>query len=105
MLQPLNHLVKRPPSPFLRWEIETNFRHIKQTMGMDILKCKTVDGILKELAIFILVYNLVRLVMLKASQRQKVPLDRISFVDALRWLCTVTHLLQREFVSIVFAGT
>ena len=69
-----------------RWEIETNFRHLKQTMGMEVLKCKTVDGVLKELAIFTLVYNLVRLVMLRAAQRQQVTVDRISFVDALRWL-------------------
>lgn len=69
-----------------RWEIELNFRHLKTTMGMDVLKCKTVDGVLKELAMFVLVYNLVRLVMLRAAQRQKVPPDRISFVDALRWL-------------------
>ena len=27
-----------------------------------------------------------RLVMLAASRQQKVPLDRISFIDALRWL-------------------
>lgn len=70
-----------------RWAIELNLRHLKQTMNMDVLKCKTVDGVLKELAVFTLVYNLVRLVMLRAAQRQKVPLDRISFIDALRWLC------------------
>jgi len=71
----------------LRWQIEIDFRHLKQTMKMDVLKCKTVDGVLKELAVFTLVYNLVRLVMLRAAQRQKAPPDRISFVDALRWLC------------------
>ena len=37
---------------------------------------------------FCLIYNLVRLVMLQASQRQGVPPDRISFIDALRWLAT-----------------
>lgn len=31
-------------------------------------------------------YNLVRVVMLEASRRQQVPVSRISFVDALRWL-------------------
>ena len=31
-------------------------------------------------------YNLVRQVMFRAAQRQNVPLDRISFIDALRWL-------------------
>jgi len=55
-------------------------------MGKDVLKCQTVDGVLKELAIFVLVYNMVRLVMLKAAERQQVPLERISLIDALRWL-------------------
>lgn len=69
-----------------RWQIEVNFRHLKTTMGMDVLHCKTVDGVLKEMHMFAVAYNLVRLVMLEASRRQNVPLDRISFIDALRWL-------------------
>jgi hypothetical protein len=69
-----------------RWQIEVNFRHLKTTMGMEILHCHSVEGILKELLMFALVYNLVRLVMLEASHRQNVPLERISFIDALRWL-------------------
>lgn len=69
-----------------RWKIETNFRHLKQTMGMDVLRCKTLAGVQKELAMYALVYNLVRCVMLEAAQRQEVAVDRISFVDALRWL-------------------
>ncbi len=51
-----------------------------------MLKCETVDGVLKELAMFVLVYNLVRLVMWEAAQRQQVDIERISFIDALRWL-------------------
>ena len=69
-----------------RWEIETNFAHLKTTMGMDVLRCQSVAGVLKELAMFALVYNLIRLVMLGAAQAQGVPLAQISFVDALRWL-------------------
>jgi hypothetical protein len=69
-----------------RWRIEVHFGHMKTTMGMAVLHCKTVDGVLKELYMFALAYNLIRLVMLEASHRQKVPLDRISFIDALRWL-------------------
>jgi hypothetical protein len=70
----------------VRWAVELNLRHLKQTMKMDVLKCKTVDGVLKELAVFGLVYNLVRAVMVEASRRQCEAMDRISFVDALRWL-------------------
>jgi len=70
----------------LRWEIETNFDHLKTTLKMDVLHCKTVAGVEKELTMYALVYNLIRLVMLEAARRQKVPVDRISFVDADRWL-------------------
>ena len=66
-----------------RWGIETNLRHLKQTMKMDVLHCQTVNGVLKELTVFALVYNLVRAVMYEASQRQHVPVERISFADAL----------------------
>lgn len=34
-----------------RWQVELNFRHIKISMKMDILRSKTVEGVLKELAI------------------------------------------------------
>lgn len=69
-----------------RWQVETNLRHLKTTMKMEVLHCQTVDGVLKELLMFALAYNLVRLVMLEASRRQGVPCARISFSDALRWL-------------------
>lgn len=73
-----------------RWEIETNFGHLKTTMKMDVLKCHTVAGVLRELYVFALVYNLVRQVMLEASRRQQVAVGRISFIDAWRWLQTAT---------------
>jgi hypothetical protein len=66
-----------------RWQIETNLRHLKQTMKMDLLHCETVAGVLKELTAFALVYNLVRAVMCAAAQRQGVAVARISFADAL----------------------
>ncbi len=73
-----------------RWAIETNFGHLKTTMKMDVLKCKTVEGVLRELHIFALIYNMVRQVMLEAASRQKVDACRISFIDALRWLQTAS---------------
>ena len=66
-----------------RWQIETNLRHLKQTMKMDVLHCETVEGVLKELTVFALVYNLVRAVTAVAAARQGVPVERISFADAL----------------------
>jgi hypothetical protein len=69
-----------------RWRVELNLRHLKTTMGMDVLRCETVAGVSKELLMFALAYNLVRLVMLEAASRQGVAVERISFVDALRWI-------------------
>jgi hypothetical protein len=71
----------------VRWRVEQNLRHLKQTMKMDVLRCKTVDGVLKELTVYAIVYNLVRVVMMEAAARQGVDVERISFVDAMRWLC------------------
>jgi hypothetical protein len=69
-----------------RWGVETDLAHLKTTLGMDVLRCETEAGVLKEIHVFAVVYNLVRLVMLVAGRRQAVPVERISFVDALRWL-------------------
>lgn len=69
-----------------RWGIETNFAHLKTTMGLDVLKCQRLEGVLKELTVFALIYNLVRLVMGQAARRQQVAAERISFIDAMRWL-------------------
>jgi len=71
-----------------RWRIELNLRHVKITMKMDCLHCKTVDGVLKELAMFALAYNLVRSVMVESAGGRKagVGVERLGFLDALRWL-------------------
>jgi hypothetical protein len=69
-----------------RWQVEVNLRHLKATMGLDVLKCKTVEGVMKELVVFALVYNLVRLIMLEAARRQTTQADRISFKDVLGWI-------------------
>jgi hypothetical protein len=70
-----------------RWNIETCFNHLKTTMKMNVLKCQSEDGVMKELAVYLLAYNLVRLAMLKAAEQQRVSVQRISFIDALRYLC------------------
>jgi hypothetical protein len=69
-----------------RWCVETNLAHLKTTMGMDVLKSRTVEGVRKEILVFGLAYNLVRRVMRAAADRQGVEVERVSFVDALRWL-------------------
>jgi hypothetical protein len=69
-----------------RWQVETALAPLKTTMQMDVLHCKTVPGVLKELTVFAIVYNLVRMVMCQSATRQHLSVERISFMDALRWL-------------------
>jgi hypothetical protein len=70
----------------LRWTIETHFGELKTTLKMRRIKCQTAAGVQKEMVIFCLVYNLTHALMLRAAGRQRVPPDRISFLDTLRWL-------------------
>jgi hypothetical protein len=70
----------------LRWTVETNLAHLKKTLGLDELHCQTFVGVMKELTMFVTAYNLVRRVMREAGEQQGVSAERISFIDALRWL-------------------
>ena len=69
-----------------RWQIATSLAHLKTTMPMDGLHGKTVPGVLKERTILAIVYNLVRMVMWHSAMLQHINVERISFLDALRWL-------------------
>jgi hypothetical protein len=69
-----------------RWQVETNLRHLKQTLGLAVLKSTTVAGVAKEILVFALVYNLVQSVRASAAAAQAVPPERVSFVAALRQL-------------------
>jgi DDE family transposase len=69
-----------------RWQVETSLAQLKTTMRMDVLHCKTVPGVLKELTVFAIVYNLVCMVICQSATLQHIDMERISFVDALRWL-------------------
>jgi hypothetical protein len=69
-----------------RWCIETCFGHLKTTMNMCVLKCQTVAGIRRELLMYQLAYNLIRLTMLAVALEQGADPQRISFIDTMRFL-------------------
>ena len=71
---------------YCRWQIETNFKDLKITMNMNVLRCKTLLGVFKELAVFALAYNLVRSTMAEAASLRGVDAIRISLQDTVRWL-------------------
>ena len=65
-----------------RWRVEENLKSLKITMKMDVLKCTTVDGVHKELMMYAIAYNLVRLTMCEAGDRQ--GWRRIGSVSSMR---------------------
>ncbi len=62
-----------------RWAVELYLRHLKTTMGMDVLRCKTPEMVDKELYMHLIAYNLVRAIMLEAATAYAVHLERLSF--------------------------
>jgi putative transposase len=71
-----------------RWTIETCFDHLKTTMNMNVLKCKTTGGVQRELMMYLIAYNLIRLAMLDFALKHHVSVHRVSFIDAMRYLAT-----------------
>lgn len=70
---------------FRRWLVEVNCKYINININMDLLRCETVEGVLKELAMFAPVYNLVRSVTTESARVQGVAPERISVIDTIRW--------------------
>jgi hypothetical protein len=69
-----------------RWQVEVYFRDLKCTLKMGRPRAKDVAGVRKEVLAFVLLYNLVRQVMLRAARRQQVEPQRLSFSDVTTWL-------------------
>jgi len=69
-----------------RWQVETSLAYLKTTRQMDVLHGQTVAGVLTEVTVFALVSNLVRMVMGQSAILQHLGVERISVLDALRWL-------------------
>jgi hypothetical protein len=66
-----------------RWDMELSLRHLKTTLQMESLSCKSPENVQRELAMHLLMHNLVRRLMFEAARKANVPLSRISFAGAL----------------------
>lgn len=62
-----------------RWLVEVSLRSLKITQGLDILRCKSVAMIEKELVMHQITYNAIHLLMREAAVRHQVNLHRLSF--------------------------
>jgi len=70
-----------------RWHVELDIRNIKDTMGMNVLSCKTPEMAIKEIWVYLLAYNLIRLMMAQSALLADIKPRSISFKHCLQlWL-------------------
>jgi len=73
-----------------RWHVELDLRNIKATLGLGVLSCKTPAMAEKEIWVYLLAYNLIRMIMAQAAiYTQQLPRE-LSFKHSLQlWLAWV----------------
>lgn len=76
-----------------RWHVELDFRHLKTTMGMEMLGSKSPSMAIKEIWVHLLAYNLIRRMMLQAANIESVLPRQLSFKHALQLCMASRHYL------------
>ena len=69
-----------------RWHVELDLRNIKTTLEMERLSCLSPEMAIKEVWVYLLAYNLIRLRMAQAAQRAQCLPRELSFKHTLQ-LC------------------
>jgi hypothetical protein len=82
-----------------RWHVELDLRNIKTTLGMEWLRCQTPAMCEKEMWVYLLAYNLVRLLMAQAAHQANLPPRQLSFKHTLQvWLAwSARQLYVQDF--------
>lgn len=93
-----------------RWNIELDIRHIKTTMGMEALSCQTPDMAEKEIWVYLLAYNLVRIIMMESALLCDIIPRQLSFKHTIQlWMSYRQQIgnddidleLTKEFLLLV----
>lgn len=70
-----------------RWHVELDLRNIKTTLGMEMLSCRTPAMAQKEIWVYLLAYNLIRLLMAQAALLADLLPRQLSFKHTLQlWI-------------------
>jgi len=94
---------------FDRWTVELDFAHIKTTMQMDVLRCKTPDMVRREIWTHLLAYNVLRTLMWEAALEHDVDPTRVSFKGTLQrvtalsgmFSCATSHQTKHLWVVLL----
>lgn len=93
-----------------RWQVELDLRNIKTTLGMEILSCRSPQMVEKELWVYLLAYNVVRLLMAQAALERGVSPRQISFKHTAQlwvhwqWSACDTHSSLPRLIAQVRVG-
>src|SRR6185295_19289374 len=82
-----------------RWNAELDLRSLKQTLQMDVLRCKTPELVRKELWTHILAYNLIRTIMAQAAAKHDIVPRSISFKGSMQTLEAFQPLIELRTAS------
>ncbi len=75
-----------------RWHIELDLRNIKTTLGLEMLSGKTPEMAVKEIWVYLLAYNLIRLLMAQAALLADRLPRQLSFKHTLQlWIAWGQH--------------
>lgn len=77
-----------------RWTAELNLRSLKTSLKMEVLRGESPDVVRKEIAVHLLVYNLIRLLMWQAAVRHGRDLHRLSFTGTLHRIRAVLPFIS-----------
>lgn len=77
-----------------RWQVEVDLRSIKAEMGMDVVRAKSPEMVDKEIAVYLLAYNLVCAVMTRAAAATDVLVRALSFKGTLQLLLAFQQHLR-----------
>lgn len=69
-----------------RWNAELDLRSLKQTLQMEMLRCKTPELVRKEIWVHMLAYNLIRTIMAQAAVKHSIEPRTISFKGTIQTL-------------------
>ena len=70
-----------------RWHVELDLRNIKTTLGMETLSCRTPEMAQKEIWVYLLAYNLIRLLMAQSALLAEMLPRQLSFKHTLQiWM-------------------
>lgn len=85
-----------------RWHVEVDFRNLKTTLGLVVLSCKTPEMCQKEMWVYFLANNLIRLLMAQAAADHNLLPRQLSFKHTVQ-IWNTYFLLKKTLDDPMFA--